>query len=309
MKQEESIFRRGINSFKKDGFKETLYKILKFIKQTGVFNSSNHIRALWFSSEKIPNFGDKLTPYLIEKFTGEKPFRVNEYCNKAYYMMSGSILNRSSHNAIIFGSGIMKKDEKVIEPKEILAVRGPLTRKRLIELGYICPEIYGDPALLLPLVYEPKITERYKIGIIPHYVDYNYVKNQIGKSNNFLIINIFDPIEKVINDINRCEKTISSSLHGLIVSHAYNKPSLWVKFSDNLAGDDTKFHDYLYSVNVNPYKPFDLKYHTPLFEEIEKRFKEEENKARVDRSIIQKLQQNLLASWPLPIHIDDKRLK
>ncbi len=310
MKQEESIFRRGINSFKKDGFKETLYKILKFIKRTGVFNSSNHIRALWFSSEKIPNFGDKLTPYLIEKLTGEKPFRVNEYCNKTYYMMSGSILDRSSHNAIVFGSGIIKKDENVIRPKKILAVRGPLTRKRLIQLGYNCPETYGDPALLLPLIYKPKdIIKNYKIGIIPHYIDYSYVKDQIGKNKHFLIINIFDPIEKVIDDINKCEKTISSSLHGLIVSHAYNEASLWVKFSDNLAGDDTKFHDYLYSVNIKPYKPFDFRSYIPLSEEIEKRFEKEENKTRVNRGIIQKLQQNLLTSWPLPIHIDDKRLK
>jgi len=303
------MFKRLINNLKEYGLKETIYKMLRFIKRTGVFSSSNHIRALWFSSDKIPNFGDKLTPYLIEKFTGEKPFRVNEYCNKPYYMMSGSILDRSSHKAIIFGSGIIKKNENIIKPKEILAVRGPLTRKRLVELGYICPEVYGDPALLLPLIYEPKTTKQYKIGIIPHYIDYNYVKNQIGKDNDFLIINIFDPIEKVIDDINKCEKTISSSLHGLIVSHAYNRPSLWVKFSDNLAGDDTKFHDYLYSVSIKPYKPLGFRSHIPLFEEIEKKFEEEESKARVDGSIIQQLQRNLLNSWPLSIHIDNERFK
>jgi hypothetical protein len=31
-----------------------------------------------------------------------------------------------------------------------LAVRGPQTRKFLLNLGYVVPEIYGDPALYYP---------------------------------------------------------------------------------------------------------------------------------------------------------------
>ena len=64
------------------------------------------------------------------------------------------------------------------------------------------------------------------------------------------VINLINTnIESVINDILSCEKTISSSLHGLIVSDAYNIPNTWVKFDNNIKGDDTKFHDYFKSVN------------------------------------------------------------
>jgi len=63
------------------------------------------------------------------------------------------------------------------------------------------------------------------------------------------VINLINKdIELVINDILSCEKTISSSLHGLIVSDAYNIPNKWVKFNDKLCGDDTKFYDYFKSV-------------------------------------------------------------
>ena len=55
-------------------------------------------------------------------------------------------------------------------------------------------------------------------------------------------------IDLVINDILSCEKTISSSLHGLIVSDAYNIPNKWVKFNDKINGDDTKYYDYFKSV-------------------------------------------------------------
>ncbi len=302
MNQEKSIPKRGINSLKENGFRKTLYKALKFIKGTGVFSSFDNIRALWFSDKEILNFGDNLTPYLIEKLTDKKPYLVNRYCYKKHYLMAGSILSEANKNSIIFGTGIMVKNEKIKKPKKILAVRGPLTRKRLIELGYICPEVYGDPALLLPLVYKPKVTEQYKIGVVPHYVDYNQVQNQIGNNDDFLIINVFNPVEKVIDDINKCEKTISSSLHGLIVSHAYNKPSLWVKFSDNLAGDSTKFYDYLYSVNIKPYNPLDLRSHIPQPQEIEEKINKELDIAKPKSSTIQGIQKNLMDLWPLAIH-------
>ena len=302
MKQDESIFKRGVNSFKKNGFKKTLYKIFKFIRGIGVLSFSSDIRALWFESKEISNFGDNLTPYLIEKLSGKKPYLVNRYCCKEYYLMAGSILSEANKNSIIFGTGIMIEKEKFKKPKKVLAVRGPLTRKRLIELGYNCPDIYGDPALLLPLVYKPKVAKQYQIGIIPHYVDYDRVKENLEEDNNFFIINILDPIEKVIDDINKCEKTISSSLHGLIVSHAYGIPSLWVKFSDNLAGDDTKFYDYLCSVNIMSEGFLNLQNYKFSLETIKKEFMERREIAEVSRSIIQKLQKNLLNLWPLPIY-------
>ena len=57
------------------------------------------------------------------------------------------------------------------KPKKILSVRGPLTRKRLLELDYECPETYGDSGMILPYFYYPEIKKKYKLGIIPHYID------------------------------------------------------------------------------------------------------------------------------------------
>ena len=47
----------------------------------------------------------------------------------------------------------------------------------------------------------------------------------------------------------KCKFIISSGLHGLIVSDAYNIPNSRIRMSDKLVGGDFKFIDYELSVN------------------------------------------------------------
>lgn len=108
--------------------------------------------------------------------------------NRVSYSMIGSIFDSKyldNAKTYVWGSGSInggriKADLNI----KIKAVRGPLTRKTAILSGYECPEIYGDPALLLPYAYKPNINNKYKVGIIPHYCD---VKNSIHSKimNNF----------------------------------------------------------------------------------------------------------------------------
>ncbi len=244
-----------------------LLKIPRIIRGLGIFNASNRIRALWWNGDVKNNFGDALTPYLIEKISGKKASLCNEFCLKDYYLVTGSILKYASRNSIVWGAGIINGNEKIKKPKKILAVRGPITRRRLLELGHRCPEVYGDPALLLPSFYNPRIEKGYEVGIIPHYVDYKKIRREVS-SQDILIIDLLDSIENIIDKIISCKRTISSSLHGLIASHAYKIPSLWVKFSDELAGDGTKFRDYLLSVGIEPYDAKNLKAKIPALNEL-----------------------------------------
>jgi pyruvyltransferase len=69
------------------------------------------------------------------------------------------------------------------------------------------------------------------------------------------LIDMQDPIEEVIDRIAACELVASSSLHGLIASHAYSIPAFWIKFRPLLSGDDSKFHDYFLSIGRDPRSP------------------------------------------------------
>lgn len=242
-----------------------LYRIKKSIRQTQyAFNDLIHkdekvIRLDWYGGDR--NFGDILNPILLKALTGKSILNVSaRYYQKEHLLAIGSILDRATSNSIVWGSGFISEQSVFLEkPKRIYAVRGPKTRDKLIDIGIDCPEIYGDPALLMPYVYQPKknIDKKYKVGIIPHIVDKdNAWLKQFSSCDDIKIIDIQNPNPfKVIDSILECEKVISSSLHGIIVSDAYNIPSIWVKFSNNLQGGSFKFMDYFLSVKRQVKEP------------------------------------------------------
>lgn len=119
--------------------------------------------------------------------------------------------------------------------------------------GIDCPSVFGDPALLLPRFYTPKRMEkRYKLGVIPHVIDWDYdVMRKIRKErNDILVIDLahYDKWTDVIDQICSCEAIASSSLHGLIVSDAYNVPNCWITLSGKISGGLFKYFDYFSSV-------------------------------------------------------------
>jgi pyruvyltransferase len=218
-----------------------------------LLNRNNYIVAFWFTG-KVNNWGDALNPVLIRKMTGKKVLLSTTIYSigvKNVYWVIGSILgNFTGKNQVVWGSGVISKNITFEQkPKKILAVRGPLTREILMEQGIDCPEIYGDPAMLYPLFFEPEIEKRYNFGLIPHYTDIDSpLLNKFKQDSDILIIDILNDIDKVIEDICSCKSIASSSLHGIIASDAYGIPSKWIKLSDNVIGDGFKFYDYFESV-------------------------------------------------------------
>lgn len=209
------------------------------------------------------NYGDLLSKYLVEKISGRPTKWVHPkkqawyHLNKTHFLAIGSVLHHATKHSIVWGSGVIDKEHS-IEEADFRAVRGPQTRKFLLELGYSCPEIYGDPALLLPKYYNPEVEKNYATGIIPHYHDFEKISKMYNNDPEILVIDLMTlDIEEVTREILQCERTISSSLHGIIVSHAYNIPSIWVEFSDKIFGDGIKYRDYLESVEIPFYQaPF-----------------------------------------------------
>jgi pyruvyltransferase len=185
------------------------------------------------------NWGDFLNLHLISLISGQEPMLVHAFrtFTEDNYMAIGSVLEFADAKTIVWGTGII--DRKIITPpQKIHAVRGPLTRKVLIDQGIECPEIYGDPALLLPRYYQPKVEKKFKKGIIPHWSDVDKVR--IEKDE--VLIYPHTSMYQYIDLLCSCEKIEASSLHGLIVADAYGIPNTRLKLSDNQP--DFKYQDY-----------------------------------------------------------------
>ncbi len=187
------------------------------------------------------NFGDDLSRAVVEWVAGVT-VRAEVSARRPRLFAVGSLLERARDNDVIWGTGIHPAHyDQFWKPATfgwkrrlllrtaphdliIMAVRGPLTRDALLFRGNVCPEIFGDPAILLPLLYPKAHAPEKKIGVIPHYSDKPWF---IERGISF--IDVAQPWQRVVDEIVRCEYVIASSLHGVIVAETYGVPAIWLR--------------------------------------------------------------------------------
>lgn len=196
-----------------------------------------------------PNLGDELSPYIIQKLTGRQITIVPKRHPNALFAI-GSILGNGIHETqTVWGSGFLGRGNFKVASK-IFCLRGPLSLYKL-ENKVSVP--LGDPALMLPRVYQSVRPKKYDIGIIPHYVDQEAFMRRfnIDTKDSYIVLNTKTAdVEKFVDKISGCRFVVSSSLHGLILAHAYNIPAVWIEISDQVIGGGFKFADYLLSVGL-----------------------------------------------------------
>ncbi|MBV0892424.1 polysaccharide pyruvyl transferase family protein [Paracoccus sp. Z118] len=214
---------------------------------------------MWWSWwGEFRNFGDWLGPYIYNKRTGRRP----RYCAPGHvpegvtvHFTCGSIMQkiRKKNRAMVWGTGIKDPDQWFARPKSIAAVRGPLTRRVLEQRKFDAPEVLGDPGLCMPELYQPSSTEKkFRAGIIPHVYDMPFWQQNLTLlPPEAVLIDLRHPVEAVIDQIACCEATLSSSLHGIIESHAYGVPSCWMASFSSEVSQDFKFRDYFGSVGMD----------------------------------------------------------
>lgn len=195
------------------------------------------------------NLGDTLSPLICQWVLNKNSLSFEQKTSQTYHLLAlGSLLGGNGFfDATVWGSGIKSFDQiatlskrKYFQKLDIRSVRGPLTRDALIGCGYKCPEKYGDPAVLMPLIYKPEVEKKSEIGAILHF------KHNIAIPENVKNIDIrTDDYENFINEICSCKKVISSSLHGIILAEAYGIPAVFL--AEGREGEMFKYYDWYYS--------------------------------------------------------------
>lgn len=165
------------------------------------------------------NFGDLLSSLLLTRFA-----RLNSEWSEpqdAELVIVGSILEHLPEDwgGVIAGAGKLHEKTKVKFPNaKILALRGPLTAK-----GLKGNFVVGEPGLLADELV-PLEDKEYNLGIVPHWTDTKLEHNPIFKQFNPKIIRVGDDPLKVISEIGKCKKIVSSSLHGIVLADAFGIP-------------------------------------------------------------------------------------
>ncbi len=222
---------------------------------------------------RISNFGDMLTPFIFDHYGIP---HVNETIDKAQVIGIGSLLHSlpDDFDGQIWTSGALFDRKKRIGRKP-LAVRGKLT---LATLEY--PEdddietCLGDGGLILDRIYRPPKTKKYKLGVMPHYIDlvalhetiqHYYVSSEIEKwpifnNDRVLFINVNSPIRTILEQMNECENIVASCLHGIVACDSYKIPHALISLQRSAYfmhqhEKSFKFRDY--------YSTFDMEFTPP----------------------------------------------
>jgi len=260
------------------------------------------IQMYWWDDRSYgSNFGDAVSPRIVKALSKQRIHKLKAGSTPRVLAV-GSILKWAQPGDQIWGSGHAVMGHPTDPGVHVFAVRGPLTRAALLATGIRCPDTYGDPALLLPMLYGPREPERrYRVGVIPHYIDQAKAKEVLGdvlEREDVLYIDILSGSDNVIDALCSCDLVVSSSLHGIVVADAYRIPSIWVEFSDQVVGGGMKFRDYYLSLRDDFAEALDWREAADLTAA-------EMHASLSSEDRLREVQLDLLASAPFPIVYED----
>lgn len=192
------------------------------------------------------NFGDELGRTIVELMLAQRGMTVFDEVRKTRRLLTvGSILHHAEDRSVIWGTG---RNASALDRShffnslDVRAVRGPRTREFLAQRGIHAPEVFGDPALLMPDLAAGRFdkTGEFEAGLVPNLNDY-----EEGLSFDQAPIPVVRPTRSwnvVIREILRYRFIVASSLHGLVIAEAFGIPARYVRFT-NREGL-FKYHDY-----------------------------------------------------------------
>lgn len=227
---------------------------------------------------EVKNLGDAISPVIVNYVAKRNNIDVNKSVSKTKHLYAvGSVITAGCQDCTVWGSGIL--NAKILwrlknRVFDVRSVRGPITRMILMEYGHQVPEIYGDPAIIMPLIYNPNVEKKYKVSVISHGDEDVY-------ENYHQISIITDDYKQFIEEIKASELIVSSSLHGIIFAEAFGVPAILLQ----PRMDVLKYFDYYYSTE---------RYTFPIARSMEEAL----NTAPPPIPDFTKMRENVLATFP-----------
>ena len=238
-------------------------KLKKFIRKFGGYRLQNLIiwfliklkinnKIILFSTQKaLPNrvninywngaknLGDAISPVIVDFAAKYHGIDVNKPVSKTKHLYAvGSVITAGCQDCTVWGSGLL--NAKILSrlnnrTLDVRSVRGPVTKMILNEYGYQVPAVYGDPAILMPMIYNPEVEKKYEVSVITH------MNEELFPEYHQISITT-DDYEAFVREIKASKLIVSSSLHGIIFAESYGVPAILLR--PNM--DVLKYYDYYY---------------------------------------------------------------
>ncbi len=219
----------------------------------------------WLQGEERQNFGDFLTEFLWNHLADRIRVPGDGYRLIGSAIADGIVhadlhgLGNWEHGRIVFWCCGMR-DEQPLSPESVArsvfcGVRGPLTRD-VLNLPPSTP--LGDPALLLPIMYDPRPNARTKGKAVcsPHFRDATCDERLLESTGAEVIVrpsiaNSPEALTQIVDELASADFVLAGSLHAAIVASAYDVPFCY--FDNGNVDLPFKWRDFSASVNIGTF--------------------------------------------------------
>jgi pyruvyltransferase len=211
------------------------------------------VELIWWKPKTGLNFGDVLSEVIVTKILADRGLSLRDQTDRRARLLAvGSSLHFAKDGDIIWGTGVngkMPEERHAFSTLDVRAVRGPLTREFLRKKGIDAPQIYGDPALLLPQLFPQfRANPTTPVVVVPNLHDVSHLSAKgIDHLSPWLGWNI------CVEDILRAKLVVASSLHAIVVAEAFGIPARYVQFSEN--ENLFKYEDYVLGTGRDKLEP------------------------------------------------------
>lgn len=210
----------------------------------------NRVNLYYWTHAAGDNVGDLISLVLVREIVESFGLDFDQRVRRTHKLFAvGSILEQAVPHATVWGSGLR---HPVVSPTnvalDVRAVRGPLTRDALLHGGIACPEVFGDPAILLPRFYRPKPARRRAFLVIPHFLrECELLQRHPGDC----ISTLTSDWQGFVDAIAGADLVISGSLHGIVLAEAYGVPAILLASAADR--DRFKYDDYYQGTGRSTY--------------------------------------------------------
>ena len=203
------------------------------------------------------NLGDTLSPVIVNWMLDRRGMSLAAPVGQTKHLLAlGSLLGRGIFDATVWGSGILEvptlqrlKHQKGVRSYDTRAVRGPKTRDVLLDYGFPCPAVYGDPGVLLPLISPAHsvASSAGPVGVIFHRTT-DLSDFELPRGCKRISIETSD-YQRFVEELMGCSRIVSESLHGVILAESYGVPARAFLVGDRVSTCSFKYEDWYASTD------------------------------------------------------------